>query len=166
MTTAFFTTAPARTRTPRNSTLFSTVPSMMQPSATSELDARAPSTYFAGTSSRDLPLQAVVEVDGGPAPTPKITRKSTFGDLERHPRGKPIFDGFIAQVLGSQPKLEDMNLSPQDYAAAKKARETMIIFIREITLEKMVMMSQGAFTEDALQGILAAVGNEPDAARK
>lgn len=123
-------------------------------------------TVFAGTSSRDLPLQAVVEVDGGPAPTPKITRKSTFGDLERHPRGKPIFDGFIAQVLGSQPKLEDMNLSPQDYAAAKKARETMIIFLREITLEKMVMMSQGAFTEDALQGILAAVGAEPDATRK
>jgi hypothetical protein len=59
-----------------------------------------------------------------------------------------------------------MNLSPQDYAAAKKGRETMLIFIREIPLEKMVMMSQGAFTEEALQGILAAVSEGADTNRK
>lgn len=123
-------------------------------------------TVFAGSSSRDLPLTVVVQVDGGPPPLPKITRKSTFADLERHPRGKPIYDRFIAQMLGSQPKLEDMNLSPQDYAAAKKGRETMLIFIREIPLEKMVMMSQGAFTEEALQGILAAIGENAEANRE
>lgn len=119
-------------------------------------------TVRVGDSSRDLPLSAVVQVDGGPQPLPKITRHSTFADVERHPRGKPIYDAFIAKILGHQPKLEDLHLSPEKYAAAKKARETMLVFVREIPLEKMVMLSRGAFTEEALQGILTAVGGEGD----
>jgi beta-glucosidase len=114
-------------------------------------------TVMAGSSSRDLPLSEKVEVEGGPQPPPHITRDSNFAEVEQHPRGKPVYDAFIARMLGNQPKLEDLKLSPADYAAAKKARETMLVFVREIPMGKMVMLSQGAFTEEALQGILTAI---------
>lgn len=121
-------------------------------------------TVMAGGSSRDLPLSQQVEVDGGTPPPPHITRHSNFAEVEQHPRGKPIYDAFIARMLGNQPKLEELNLGPAEYAAAKKARETMLVFVREIPMGKMVMLSQGAFTEEALQGILTAVngGGEAD----
>ncbi|WP_345785652.1 glycoside hydrolase family 3 C-terminal domain-containing protein [Pelagicoccus sp. SDUM812003] len=116
-------------------------------------------TISVGRSSRDLPLESTVSVDGGKLPLPPLTPMSTFAEVERHPTGKPIYDNFIAQMQGDQPKLEDLNLSPDDYAAAKKARETMLVFLREIPLQKLVMLSQGAFTEEAMQGIIQAINS-------
>ncbi len=113
-----------------------------------------------GTSSRDLPLVATVTVDGGSPPPPVITRHSNFGEVERHPKGKAIYDNFIAGMLGNQPELDPEKMSPADYAAAKKGRDTMLMFMREIPMEKLVMLSQGAFTEEALQGILHALNGD------
>jgi beta-glucosidase len=121
-------------------------------------------TISVGTSSRDLPLSAMVEVDGGTPPPPVITRQSNFGEVERHPRGKAIYDQFIANMLGNQPELDPASMSPADYAAAKKGRDTLLMFMREIPLEKLVMLSQGAFTEEALQGILHSVNGTPETA--
>lgn len=119
-------------------------------------------TLRAGSSSRDLPLSQKVTVDGGELPLPKITPKSNFADVERHPRGKPIYDNFIANMMGSRPAPDESEMTPQQKAAAKKAHETMLVFLREIQLEKLVMLSQGAFTEEAMLGIVAAVnGEEP-----
>lgn len=119
-------------------------------------------TVSVGTSSRDLPLVATVTVDGGPPPPPVITRQSNFGEVERHPKGKAIYDNFIAGMLGNQPELDPTQMSPAEYAAAKKGRDTMLMFMREIPLEKLVMLSQGAFTEEALQGILHTLNDQAE----
>ncbi|EDY84828.1 Glycosyl hydrolase family 3 N terminal domain protein [Verrucomicrobiia bacterium DG1235] len=116
-------------------------------------------TISLGNSSRVLPLEDTIALDGGNLPLPPITPMSTFAEVERHPTGKPIYDNFIAQMQGDQPKLEDLELSPDEYAAAKKGRETMLVFLREIPLKKLVMLSQGAFTEEAMLGIIRAVNS-------
>ncbi len=172
--------APARPRPPRELKAFAKV--FLQPGesrqVTLHLDRDAfehydpvPAAWFVrsgaytvsvGTSSRDLPLVATVQVDGGPPPPPHITRHSNFGEIERHPKGKAIYDQFIASMLGNQPALDPTKMSPAEYAAAKKGRDTMLMFMREIPLEKLVMLSQGAFTEEALQGILNAVNSDED----
>ncbi len=117
-------------------------------------------TLRVGTSSRDLPLSQQVTVDGGELPYPKITRKSTFAEVERNPRGKPFYDNFIANMMDSEPAPDENKMTPQQKAAAKKARETMLVFMREIPLEKLVMLLQGAFTEEAMLGIVAAVNGD------
>ncbi len=166
--------APAAPRAPRELKAFAKV--FLQPGESRQVSLRldrdafeqydpVPEAWFVrsggytvsvGNSSRHLPLVATVQVDGGPPPPPIITRLSNFGEVERHPKGKAIYDQFIANMLGSQPPLDEAAMSPADYAAAKKGRDTMLMFIREIPLEKLVMLSQGAFTEETLQGILAA----------
>jgi beta-glucosidase len=48
-----------------------------------------------GSSSRDIRLEAAVEVTGAPALPCLLTMDSTLGDLMDSPRGKPVADGIL-----------------------------------------------------------------------
>jgi beta-glucosidase len=111
-----------------------------------------------GGSSRDLPLRQVLHLAGTPPVHPKLTPYSSLGELAANPRGKPIYDGMVNGMLGQLKITPDM--TEEQVAAAKKARNTILGFINEMPMIKMVQVSRGRFTEEAMNDILKQV-NQP-----
>jgi beta-glucosidase len=111
-----------------------------------------------GGSSRDLPLRQTLTVEGLPRGYPKLTRFSSLADLAAHPRGRPIYDQLMKSMLDAAAKSAPAKPSTsEEQATAKRALDTMTMFMREQPLCKLVMVSQGQFSEETMQGILQAV---------
>jgi beta-glucosidase len=110
-----------------------------------------------GGSSRDLPLKQRLTVEGLPKVAPKLTRYSSFAELGAHPRGKAIHEQIMKGMLDATTKGSPAPQTPEEQAAAKRARDTLEMFINEQLLGKFVLMSQGQFSEEMLQGILQSV---------
>ncbi|MEN1990515.1 glycoside hydrolase family 3 C-terminal domain-containing protein [Paenibacillus hubeiensis] len=93
-----------------------------------------------GKSSREIELVETVEVESSIVLTKRITRHSTFGELLQHPIGAEIM-GAMGQYDGNETGLG----------------EGMQEMILGTTLHNAALMSNGQFTEETLQNILAAV---------
>jgi beta-glucosidase len=111
-----------------------------------------------GGSSSDLPLSQSLQLAGTPPVFPKLTPNSSLAELAANPRGKPIYDGMINGMLGPLKVTDDM--TEEQIAAAKKSRNTILGFINEMPMIKMVRMSQGRFTEEAMNDILKKVNED------
>ncbi len=111
-----------------------------------------------GGSSRDLPLHQVLHLAGTPPVHPKLTPYSSLGELEANPRGKPIYDQLVQGMLGRFAVTDQM--TEDQAAAARKSRKTILGFINEMPLIKMVQVSQGRFSEQQMHEILQEV-NQP-----
>jgi beta-glucosidase len=110
-----------------------------------------------GSSSRELSLHQSLKVEGLPPVYPKLSRNSSMRDLGRHPKGRPIYDGMITQMLAAATKGNQAPRTPAEEIEARKARATLQMFLDEQTLGKLVMLSGGGFSEEMLQGILQSV---------
>ncbi len=108
-----------------------------------------------GGSSRDLPLKQTITVEGIVSRFPKLTRYSSIGDLAKNPKSRPIYDQLMQGTLNRSNE-KGKPLTAAEEAEAKKARDTMAAFMNEMPLCKLVLMSQGQFSEEMLQGILQA----------
>jgi beta-glucosidase len=111
-----------------------------------------------GGSSRDLPLNQVLNLAGTPPVLPKLTPDSSLAELSANPRGKPIYDEMINGMLGQLKITDDM--TEEQAAVARKTRNTILGFINEMPLKKLVRASQGRFTEERMHEILKAVNQE------
>ena len=112
-----------------------------------------------GGSSRDLPLKQSLTVEKLMRGHAKLTQYSSFGDLAKHPRDRPVYEQFLRGALNQAPESAKVKTTAKE-AAAKKTRDTLIVFMNEMPLCKLVLTSQGQFSEEALQGILQAVNEE------
>jgi len=108
-----------------------------------------------GGSSRDLPLSQKLEVDGFQRGHPKLTRYSMVRELAVIPATRPFYDQFIQGGAASLPSVEAAK-TPRERSEAIKTRDTMIGAVNEMPLCKLVLVSGGQFSEEALEGILKA----------
>ncbi|MBE2214593.1 MAG: glycoside hydrolase family 3 C-terminal domain-containing protein [Opitutaceae bacterium] len=111
---------------------------------------------LAGGSSRELPLKQVLAVEGFRRGHPKLTRYSPLGELAGHPASQALYEQFVQGALATAPAADPTD-SPEAQAAARKARDTIVVFMNEMPLCKLVQVSGGVFSEEMLQGILQAV---------
>lgn len=95
-----------------------------------------------GSSSRNIDLRDTVAVESSTVLLQTITRHSTFADLLQHPLGASIMEAI------GQHEATDNSLG-----------EGMDELILNTSLHNASMMSNGLFTEETLQSILAAVNN-------
>jgi len=95
-------------------------------------------------------------VDGGQRGHPKLTRNSLVRELASIPAGRPIYDQFVQGATASLPS-PDAAATPQERYEAIKARDAMVVFMSEMPLCKLVLVTGGQFSEEALQGVLQAV---------
>ncbi len=109
-----------------------------------------------GGSSRDLPLRLAVNVKGTPPRYPLLTRYSSVGALAGNPRTHAIYQMFLKSVADAQAKLETekATLTPAAFAAQEHTLAVRRRFIEEMPLCKLVPLSQGQFSEEALEAIL------------
>jgi beta-glucosidase len=85
---------------------------------------------------------------------PPLTRESMLKDFAEHPAAQPIYrpllDGLIALFSGTP---EALTLTPEQ----RKARDMAEAFLSELPVWKLPLMSQGRFTDEQLEELLARV---------
>lgn len=95
-----------------------------------------------GKSSRDIELKETVEVESSVILKKVITRHSTLGELRQHPIGAEILSAIVQH-------------SGDNDGLGENAEELIL----GITLQSAMLMSNGQFTEEALQNILDTVNS-------
>jgi len=114
-----------------------------------------------GGSSRDLPLQATVEV--GILAYAKLDRDSLLKDFLRHPKGK-LFYHELAQAFGVGVPEETNADRKSDTAEGTSARTkediAVTAFLHDMPVYKVCAFSEGRFTEERLNEILKQVQTE------
>jgi beta-glucosidase len=85
---------------------------------------------------------------------PPLTRESMLKDFAEHPAAQPIYrpllDGLIAVFSGTS---DASTLTPEQ----RKARDMAEAFLSELPVWKLPVMSQGRFTDEQLEELLARV---------
>ncbi|WP_224367908.1 glycoside hydrolase family 3 C-terminal domain-containing protein [Hyalangium versicolor] len=110
-----------------------------------------------GSSSRNLPLRKHVEVEAGPAAVPALTRNSTVKEFKNHPKGKAVYPQLTKVFLGEPPAQTNVKRTPQEERARQKAEMSTMVFLHDMPVYKLVNFSEGRFTEQALNELLAQV---------
>jgi beta-glucosidase len=104
-----------------------------------------------GASSRDIRLEANVEVTGAPALPCRFTMDSTLGDVMDTPQGKPIADQIMQGIHAFlQTADEGSALSPEMIAA----------MMRDMPLHTIASFSEGRMDGDMLQGMVRALNGK------
>ncbi len=110
----------------------------------------------AGGSSRDLPLQAALEVQARPRVV-RPTRSSLVQDFKPW----PALYAELVRALGFANLLEDeaasatAGLTPEQVIAARKARVATLAFVNEMPIAKVPAFSHGALDDARLDRIVA-----------
>jgi beta-glucosidase len=113
-----------------------------------------------GGSSKDLPLKQMIEVRATQAPKYPLTRNSLLKEFVNHPTGKAFYNELVeAFGLGNpgQHLDEDSNLTPEETVAKSKADMAVKAFLDDMPVYKVCALSEGKFTEQRLEAILANV---------
>ncbi|MBK1809972.1 glycoside hydrolase family 3 C-terminal domain-containing protein [Clostridium sp. YIM B02505] len=98
-----------------------------------------------GKSSRSIVLRETLEVQSTVTLKKVLTKHSTFGDLMEHPIGAQVMKAMTpASSVDASASLDGLGTDPQE-------------MMKGTVLRAAVAMSNGAFTEEMLQGILQAV---------
>jgi beta-glucosidase len=107
-------------------------------------------TIFAGTNSADLPLHTEIAVESKPLPAKKVDRNTLIGELLKHPVGGPI----IAKMMG-----DHASQAPSEDILGMNNGGSYMDMANEMCLRQLVVMSQGVFTEEMMNGLIAAINN-------
>jgi beta-glucosidase len=106
-----------------------------------------------GGSSQGHLLSETVKVDAARR-YPKPTRQSMLKEFGQYPSTmasyRPLLDGLIALFSGTS---DTSALTPEQ----RKARDMAEAFLSELPVWKLPLMSQGRFTEEQLEALLAQV---------
>jgi beta-glucosidase len=109
-----------------------------------------------GGSSRDLPLQLAIEVQGL-----SNTKRLTTQSLVRDFKGLGGSDAHYAELVRAlgmgdllEPAKETPDMSPAQIAAQRKARMATFAFVDEMPVNKVPAFSLGRFTEARLEEML------------
>lgn len=107
-------------------------------------------TIFVGGSSQGplLSEEVVLELE---RPYPPLTRQSMLKEFAEHPRTRdayrPLLDAMVAQFSGASAAA----LTPEQ----RKARAMAEAFLSELPVWKLPLLSQGKFSEERLEELLA-----------
>ena len=117
---------------------------------------------LAGSSSRDLPLQATVEVHATKRAIRPLTRQSLIKDFLDHPQGHRFYEELVkamgfTDLLTSTGDAATDGLTYEQITARQKAHAAELAFVNDMPLNKIPAFSCGAFTEARLNEILLAV---------
>jgi beta-glucosidase len=104
-----------------------------------------------GASSRDIRLEADIEVTGAPALPRRFSMDSTLGDVMNEPQGKDISDQIMQGIPAFlQAADEGSALSPEMIAA----------MMRDMPLHTIVSFSEGRIDRETLNGMIRTLNGE------
>ncbi len=106
-------------------------------------------------SSRDVALQASINVKSTVRIPKKFHLNSTFGDVMDDEKGRELIAPFSNDIMAA------LAPSPDESDVAKSAvsREMMAAMLRDMPLRSMVSFSGGKVDEAMLNGLIAALNN-------
>lgn len=110
-----------------------------------------------GSSSRDLPLRKHVQVETAQVAHSKLTRESMVKEFLNHPKGKTFYPRLKNVIMGSFEEQSGVKRTPQEERARKKAEMSTLVFVNDMPAYKLIAFSEGRFTEEMLNDILAQV---------
>ncbi|WP_224242820.1 glycoside hydrolase family 3 C-terminal domain-containing protein [Hyalangium gracile] len=111
-----------------------------------------------GGSSRELPLRQHVQVETAEVAVPALTRHSMVKEFKNHPKGKAFYSRLTHIITGDAfTKQNPVKLTPQEERARKKAEMSTMVFVNDMPVYKLVAFSEGKFTDQMLDDILAQV---------
>lgn len=115
-------------------------------------------SVLVGGSSRDLPLRADVLVEQSERSVPVLTRDSLVKEFKSHPKGEAFYPQLIKVLMGGQSEEQSsVKRTPREERARKKAEMSSMVFFNDMPVYKLVLFSEGRFTEEMLNAILAQV---------
>jgi beta-glucosidase len=111
-----------------------------------------------GGSSRNLPLRKHVLVEATQVALPALTRHSMVKEFRDHPKGKAFYPRLANVIMGeASAEQQGVKRSPEEERARKKAEMSTLVFVNDMPAYKLVLFSEGKFTEQMLNDILAQV---------
>ena len=113
-----------------------------------------------GGSSKDANLCRTIEVTATDPLISRLTRDSLLKEFVNHPKGQAFYPELIrAFGLGnpSETAAETSNLRPEEIATKRKADMAVQAFLDDMPIYKACAFSEGRFTEERLEAILAQV---------
>ncbi|QRK09289.1 glycoside hydrolase family 3 C-terminal domain-containing protein [Archangium violaceum] len=110
-----------------------------------------------GGSSRDLPLRKHVQVETTQVAVPTLTRNSMVKEFKNHPKGMEAYHLLKNVIMGSFEEKRHVKRTPQEEYAWKKAEMSTLVFVNDMPAYKLINFSEGKFTEQMLNDILARV---------
>jgi beta-glucosidase len=116
-----------------------------------------------GGSSRDLLLQASVDVAAKSVGRRRLTRRSLVRDFKGVAKGDSLYEELVhalgfGELLDSAKQPEPGNLTPEQVMAIRKARMSTFAFVDEIPVNKVPAFSHGKFSEARLEEMLRLAG--------
>jgi beta-glucosidase len=113
---------------------------------------------LAGGSSRDLPLKQRVQVKTAQVAVPALTRNSMVKEFRSHPKGMAFYSRLTKVIIGEAFEAPgSVKRTPQEERAWKKAEMSTMVFVNDMPVYKLINFSEGKFTEQMLNDILAQV---------
>jgi beta-glucosidase len=113
---------------------------------------------LAGGSSRDLPLKQRVQVKTAQVAVPSLTRNSMVKEFRNHPKGMAFYSRLTKVIIGEAFEAPgSVKRTPQEERAWKKAEMSTMVFVNDMPVYKLINFSEGKFTEQMLNDILAQV---------
>jgi beta-glucosidase len=111
-----------------------------------------------GGSSRHLPLRKHVLVETAQAAIPTLTRNSMVKEFKNHPKGEAFYSRLTKVIMGEAfEEPGSVKRTPQEERARKKAEMSTMVFVNDMPVYKLIAFSEGRFTEQMLNDILAQV---------
>ena len=113
-----------------------------------------------GGSSKDASLCRTIEVTATDPLISRLTRDSLLKEFVNHPKGQAFYPELIGAFgLGnpSETAAETSNLTPEEIATKRKADMAVQAFLDDMPIYKACAFSEGRFTEERLEAILAQV---------
>jgi beta-glucosidase len=113
-----------------------------------------------GGSSKDATLRQTIEVTPTNPLISRLTRNSLLKEFVNHPKGQAFYRELIeAFGLGNpgESAVEISNLTPEEIATKRKADMAVQAFLDDMPIYKACAFSEGRFTEERLEAILAQV---------
>ena len=112
-----------------------------------------------GGSSRELPLEAALEVQATNRRTRPLTRGSLVGEFREVPDGDALYAELV-RALGFGAVLEtddESVMTPEQIVLARKARMSTLAFVNDMPAIKVCAFSHGKLTEARLDEILGTI---------
>ncbi|EPX61838.1 Beta-glucosidase [Cystobacter fuscus DSM 2262] len=111
-----------------------------------------------GGSSRNLPLRKHVLVEVAQQEVPSLSRHSLVKEFKDHPKGKEFYPQLVGVIMGGTTEEPGgVKRTPEEERARKKAEMSTLVFAHDMPVYKLVLFSEGKFSEQKLNDILARV---------
>ncbi len=112
-------------------------------------------TVLAGSSSRNLPLTQTVEITSSNAAAKTLNRNSMLKEFQNNPGCKDAYAGLLLSFGFNINAPKPENQTPEQEATQKKAQMAFLAFLNDLPISKLPAFTQGKFSEQMIDGILA-----------